>query len=110
MSATLRGSEQQSSSDRLDEFRRALEGMIGVPATEGGRVDVLTNGDRIFPAMLEAIADAEHTIDFLTFVYWRGEIGTRFAEALSSGLVRMSGSASCSTRGARTASIGTSSR
>jgi len=57
--------------------------MIGVPATEGNRVDVLTNGDRIFPAMLEAITDAEHTIDFLTFVYWRGEIGTRFAEALS---------------------------
>jgi cardiolipin synthase A/B len=83
VSATLRGSEQRSSSDRLDEFRRALEGMIGVPATEGNRVDVLTNGDRIFPAMLEAITDAEHTIDFLTFVYWRGEIGTRFAEALS---------------------------
>ena len=33
--------------------------------------------------MLEAITDAEHTIDFLTFVYWRGEIGTAFAEALS---------------------------
>lgn len=83
MSATLRGSEQQPSVDRIDELRRALEGMIGVPATEGNRVDVLRNGDRIFPAMLEAIAEAEHTIDFLTFVYWRGEIGTRFAEALS---------------------------
>jgi cardiolipin synthase len=83
VSATLRGSEQQPSADRIDELRRALEGMIGVPATEGNRVDVLTNGDRIFPAMLEAIADAAHTIDFLTFVYWRGEIGTRFAEALS---------------------------
>ncbi len=33
--------------------------------------------------MLEAIAGAEHTIDLLTFVYWRGEIGTTFAEALS---------------------------
>ena len=26
----------------------------------------------IFPAMLDAIAGAEHTIDLLTFVYWRG--------------------------------------
>ena len=54
-----------------------LEGVIGVPATEGNRIDVLRNGDEIFPAMLEAIDGAEHTIDFLTFVYWEGEIGTR---------------------------------
>jgi cardiolipin synthase A/B len=72
----------QSSVDRVDEIRRTLEGVIGVPATEGNSVDVLVNGDRIFPAMLDAIGEAERTIDFLTFVYWRGEIGTRFAEAL----------------------------
>ena len=83
MTSTLRGSEEQPSADRVDEWRRSLEGMIGVPATEGNRIDVLKNGDRIFPAMLEAIADASNTIDFLTFVYWRGEIGTEFAEALS---------------------------
>ena len=41
-----------------------------MPATEGNAVDVLRNGDQIFPAMLEAIDQAEHTIDFLTFVYW----------------------------------------
>ena len=35
--------------------RRALEGVIGVPATEGNRIDVLRNGDEIFPAMLDAI-------------------------------------------------------
>ena len=33
--------------------------------------------------MLESIESAEHTIDFLTFVYWSGDVGTRFAEALS---------------------------
>ena len=72
-----------ASADRIDVFRRILEGIIGVPATEGNRVDVLRNGNEIFPAMLEAISEAEHTIDFLTFVYWRGEIGTAFAEAFS---------------------------
>jgi cardiolipin synthase A/B len=66
-----------------DEVRRTLEGVIGVPATEGNLVDVLVNGDRIFPAMLEAIDEAQRTIDLLTFIYWRGGIGTRFAEALS---------------------------
>ena len=62
--------------------RRTLEGVLGIPATEGNRIAVLRNGDEIFPAMLEAINSAEHTIDFLTFVYWKGKVGTRFAEAL----------------------------
>lgn len=67
---------------RASTLRRALEGMIGVPATEGNSVEVLRNGSEIFPAMLEGIASARRTVDLLTFVYWRGEIGARFAEAL----------------------------
>jgi len=63
--------------------RRTLEGVVGIPATEGNRITVLRNGDEIFPAMLGAIDDAENTIDFLTFVYWKGEIGTELADALS---------------------------
>jgi cardiolipin synthase len=74
---------ERASEDRVDDVRRTLEGVIGVPATEGNQVDVLVNGDQIFPAMLEAIGDARRTIDLLTFVYWRGGIGTRFAEALA---------------------------
>jgi cardiolipin synthase A/B len=74
---------RRASADRTDEVRRALEGIIGVPATEGNLVDVLVNGDEIFSAMLGAIGEAERTIDLLTFVYWRGEIGVRFADALS---------------------------
>ncbi len=73
----------QPDEDRTELIRRILEGVIGVPATEGNRLEVLRNGDEIFPAMLEAIDGAEHTIDFLTFVYWKGEIGTRFAERLA---------------------------
>lgn len=64
-------------------MRRVVEGVIGVPATEGNQIDVLRNGDEIFPAMLEAIEAANHTIDFLTFVYWDGEIGADFAHALA---------------------------
>src|SRR5205823_3355059 len=66
-----------------DRLRRVLEGVIGVPATEGNRIDVLRNGDRIFPAMLDAIEHGRHTIDFLTFVYWEGQIGREFAHRLA---------------------------
>jgi len=67
----------------LHRFRRTLEGLVGYPATEGNRVDVLRNGDEIFPSMLEAIRGAEHTVDFMTFVYWTGEIAEEFAAALA---------------------------
>jgi len=69
--------------DPASRIRRAVEGVIGVPATEGNRVDVLRNGDEIFPAMLDAIAAAQHTVDLLTFVYWKGEVGRWFGEALA---------------------------
>ncbi len=70
------------STDHDRRLRRVIEGVIGVPATEGNGIDVLRNGDEIFPAMLEAIERAECTIDFLTFVYWEGSIGREFAERL----------------------------
>lgn len=69
--------------ERAERIRRTLEGVMGIPATEDNRLEVLRNGDEIFPAMLEAIDQARHTIDFLTFVYWHGDIGTRFADRLA---------------------------
>jgi cardiolipin synthase len=64
-------------------YRRVLEGLLGIPATEGNTVDVLRNGDEIFPAMLGSIAEAQQTVDLTTYVYWTGEIAKRFAAALS---------------------------
>ena len=69
--------------DSTTRIRRTLEGVIGVPATEGNRVDVLRNGDEIFPAMLESIENASNTVDLLTFVYWEGRVGREFAHALA---------------------------
>jgi len=66
----------------VQRYRRALEGLTGVPATEGNIVEVLRNGDQIFPAMLKAIDEATSTIDFATYVYWTGDIADDFAKAL----------------------------
>lgn len=63
--------------------RHLLEAVLGVPVTAGNRIDVLKNGDQIFPAMLEAIDAAERSIDLLTFIYWNGDIGRKFADHLS---------------------------
>ncbi len=64
-------------------LRRRLERLIGIAATEGNELVPLRNGDEIFPAMLEAVRAAEHTVDMMTFVYWRGDIAREFAEALA---------------------------
>jgi cardiolipin synthase len=60
-----------------------MERLIGIAATEGNLLTPLRNGDEIFPAMLGAVRGARHTIDMMTFVYWRGEIARQFAEALA---------------------------
>ncbi|TQJ92300.1 phosphatidylserine/phosphatidylglycerophosphate/cardiolipin synthase family protein [Streptomyces sp. SLBN-31] len=68
---------------RKRRLRRRLERLIGVAATEGNELLPLRNGDQIFPAMLGAIRSARHTIDMMTFVYWRGQIARDFALALA---------------------------
>jgi cardiolipin synthase len=65
------------------QFGRAMAMLVGPTIVQGNRVTELINGDRIFPAMLEAIRGARRTVLFETFIYWSGEIGTAFAEALS---------------------------
>ncbi len=59
-----------------------FEANLGIPFTEGNEVVALPNGVEIFPAMLEAIDRAGSSVDFLTFVYWTGDIAKRFAAAL----------------------------
>ncbi|MEW2048428.1 phospholipase D-like domain-containing protein [Streptomyces sp. NPDC005476] len=69
--------------ERAVRIRRRLERLIGIAATEGNTLTALRNGDEIFPAMLARIRSAEHTVDMMTFVYWRGDIAREFARALA---------------------------
>ena len=65
------------------EFTRVVGSLLGPPIVRGNRIETLANGDQIFPAMLEAIAHAQHTLDFETYVYWSGKTGRAFAEAIA---------------------------
>ena len=57
--------------------------LMGFPILEGNSIRTLVNGDQIFPAMLEAVRSAQKTITLETYIYWSGEIGREFADALS---------------------------
>lgn len=65
------------------QFLRTMSVLLGPPLLSGNRVETLLNGNQIFPSMLQAISSARQTIDFETYIYWSGEIGKRFAAALS---------------------------
>jgi cardiolipin synthase len=65
------------------QFRRSLGVLLGPPLVEGNKVEVLLNGDQIFPAMLKAIREAKQTITFETYIYWSETIGKEFADALA---------------------------
>ncbi|MGI4856584.1 MAG: cardiolipin synthase [Janthinobacterium lividum] len=65
------------------QFLRSMGALLGPPVAAGNRVEVLLNGEEIFPSMLAGIRAATQTITFETFIYWSGEIGEQFAHALS---------------------------
>ncbi len=62
---------------------KIFETALGVPFFPDNSIVPLRNGDRAFPAMLEAIGAAETSIEMLTFVYWTGDIAQRMATALA---------------------------
>ena len=63
-------------------FRHELSALLGPPILEGNRVSNLENGAQIFPAMLAAVRSAKRSITFETYIYWSGDIGREFADAL----------------------------
>ncbi len=65
------------------EFRQSVGSLLGPNFVSGNNITTLVNGTRIFPAMLNAIRSAKRSINFETYVFWDGEIGREFTEALA---------------------------
>jgi len=65
------------------QFLRSIGPLLGQHVLPGNRITALHNGEEIFPAMLHAIRGAKETITFETYIYWSGEVGLKFSEALS---------------------------
>jgi cardiolipin synthase len=65
------------------EFIGTAAGASGSPFLAGNRLELLNNGNAFYPAMLAAIRAAERSITIEAYIYWDGEIGRVFAEALA---------------------------
>lgn len=70
---------------RLGEpsFFPTLEAYTATPIVPGNRVEILLNGEEIFPAMLEAIRGARRTITYAQYYYEDGPVARDVAEALA---------------------------
>ena len=66
-----------------DAYPATIKGMTGMPLVEGNRVTLYNNGDEFFPAMLEAIESARHSVTMEQYIFWDGRVGRRFAEAFA---------------------------
>jgi len=65
------------------QFQREMATLLGPPIVDGNQVRNLENGVEIFPAMLDAIRGARHNVNFETYIYWSGDVGRKFADALA---------------------------
>jgi cardiolipin synthase len=59
---------------------QALDRPAMVP---GNRVSIFQNGVEIFPAMLDAISQAQTSVHLEAYIFWSDEVGRRFRDALS---------------------------
>lgn len=64
-------------------FLQTMHALTGAAIQPGNDVEVLKNGDEIFPSMLAAIRGARETINMESYIYWDGGIGRQFSEALA---------------------------
>ena len=68
---------------RDPEFIRNMGSLVEPGLLPSNQVVTLLNGDQSFPAMLEAVRGAQRSICLETYMYWSGEVGQQFAEALA---------------------------
>jgi cardiolipin synthase len=68
--------------DRHESTRAALEGVAKAAFGPGNHVQVLRTGRAFFPAMLEALAAAQHSIRIEVYALWDGAIGNRLLDVL----------------------------
>jgi cardiolipin synthase len=66
-----------------EEFLTTIAGATGSPFVPGNSLRILNNGDEFFPVMLDEVRRAEMSITMEAYIYWAGQIGLKFAEALS---------------------------
>ena len=70
------------------QFPLYAAALLGAHPTGGNTYTVLTNGDQIFPSMMEAVQSAKQRISFETYIYNKGVLGQQFTDAFEAAAKR----------------------
>ena len=65
------------------EFLGTITGASGSPLLPGNTLELLNNGNAFYPPMLAAIEGARASITIEAYIFWAGDIGRAFADALA---------------------------
>jgi cardiolipin synthase len=63
-------------------FLKVSDKVCRLPAIPGNQVDILFNGDEAYPAMLQAIEQAQRSVYLMTYIFDTDDTGYTFIEAL----------------------------
>ena len=88
LSAMSRGGEDDEVSiDSLpaefSELARVSEAVTGLPLAGGNRIEMLHNGEQVYPSMLEVIDRARQSLYLTTYIFESNATGHRFIDALA---------------------------
>jgi cardiolipin synthase A/B len=62
-------------------FQASVEAFSGAPIIGKNRVDILLNGEQTFPALLQAIRSAMHTLTFEAYIFHEGKVANQLVDA-----------------------------
>ena len=66
-----------------DDFLYTLQSTCQAALHHGNRVEVFTNGEQYYPAMLDAIRSATRSINIECYIFQPGKVADQFIDALS---------------------------
>jgi cardiolipin synthase A/B len=81
-SGLIRQGEDGFVTGRIVEMARLGQRIAKTPYIDGNRIEVLRNGENAYPAMIEAIEQAQSSIALSTYIFNNDDAGRQFLEAL----------------------------
>jgi cardiolipin synthase len=73
----------QLPSNTSDAFLSLLQSLVDAAVNRTGGFEVLTNGPAFYPAELDAIRSAQHSVSLEAYIFHRSEIGKLYLDALT---------------------------
>jgi cardiolipin synthase A/B len=64
------------------DFMQAVSGVVNAPIQIGGHAELLNNGDEFFPEIIKAIDNAEYSINFMVYIWNKGQASEMILNAL----------------------------